>query len=111
MLSSHHDLLIISARLQERVKLLGVSQERSTPKSASLPFVICWGDRNPNALALGQLTSSNAPRISPPKGGTIEVDRRVIECMLDSFQWTGGEEIPTSMSLHLYVPSIYGKFS
>ncbi|KAF8306986.1 hypothetical protein DL93DRAFT_2159673 [Clavulina sp. PMI_390] len=100
-LSSQHNLSVISARLQERIMRLGMLRRRSISELAPLSVVICCENTKLDALASRQLTGSTLPLPPVRDGDTLPVNRTVVEWTLGSFQWTKGEELPSSMSLYL----------
>ncbi|KAF8320880.1 hypothetical protein DL93DRAFT_1746854 [Clavulina sp. PMI_390] len=100
-LSSQHDLLVISARLQERVKHLGRWRDQPAPWSATVQAVVCCEGVKTDTLASWELLGSIEPQVSPREGETVSIHRTVVEYTLASFQWTKGEELPIPMSLYL----------
>ncbi|KAF8311305.1 hypothetical protein DL93DRAFT_1498661 [Clavulina sp. PMI_390] len=100
-LSSGYDLSVSSARLRERINLLGQFQKRSTLELTTLPLYICGEVSKLDALAYGVPAGEQAREKRPRIGDTYHIDRSVVEHTLNSFRWTRGEALPLSMSLYL----------
>ncbi|KAF8310887.1 hypothetical protein DL93DRAFT_2084085 [Clavulina sp. PMI_390] len=91
----------MSARLRRQIKELGASHKQ--PLHSSLPIYMCWKEGNLAPTTSRPLTGETSIEEFPRQEHTYSTERLTAEHTLDSFQWARGEELPSTMSLYLYV--------
>ncbi|KAF8313474.1 hypothetical protein DL93DRAFT_1175316 [Clavulina sp. PMI_390] len=102
LLSSKHDLLVLSSRLGEQIRLIGTSREQLLQPHASIPIYVCCDEGWRDVGASQLFTSGRAiAEYDSSEGDTYRIERSIVERTLASFQWVRGEEIPLAMSLYL----------
>ncbi|KAF8310886.1 hypothetical protein DL93DRAFT_1566699 [Clavulina sp. PMI_390] len=101
LLSSKHNLSMISAGLRDRIDRLGTSHGQSPPPHSSIPIYICSEECKLDALASRPRSSKSSAVGFPREGDTYETERPIVERTLGSFDWVKGEELPLPMSLYL----------
>ncbi|KAF8293676.1 hypothetical protein DL93DRAFT_859284 [Clavulina sp. PMI_390] len=100
LLSSKHNLFVISARLQERINRLGRLRE-ALPTLSSIPMLICDERAQLDAISSKSFCHVGLPTRYPQEGEIHGVETSIMEHTLESFQWAKGEELPLPMSLYL----------
>ncbi|KAF8306484.1 hypothetical protein DL93DRAFT_216705 [Clavulina sp. PMI_390] len=96
-LASAHDLSLASARLLERVGRLGKSTEQS-------PVKIPWLPTRPSSDPKTPKSATSRPHgqiLGDGLGYTPVVPKDLIEVEINSYKWSGFDELPNSLSHHL----------
>ncbi|KAF8309904.1 hypothetical protein DL93DRAFT_2170055 [Clavulina sp. PMI_390] len=99
--ASTHELGLASARLRDRIGRLGIVAQLDQRPTDTI-WVPIDTRLEDEGLALGALSwTMPALQDNSEESGTPVTQRAVVEHILDSFQWTTGDDIPLSMSNYL----------